>query len=115
MSHVRTMSEVECTLNMHFPSRAVSLAVPNGHATSRHTDVWALIQEDAGGTKCFMGSREVCIIVFASRGARERLAGSHEVAGNFVPAVRCGNPPKKVCKQRLCTHKPTVRRPYYSF
>ena len=50
MSHIRTTSGVKRALSMRFPSRAVSLAVPNGHATSRHTDVWALTQEDAGGS-----------------------------------------------------------------
>ena len=60
LSHVRTMSEVARALSMCFPSRAVSLAVPNGHATSRHTEIWALIQEDAGGTECFANGCEVC-------------------------------------------------------
>ena len=60
LSHVRTTSKVKCALNRRFPSRAVSLAVPNGHATSRHTNVWALIQEDAGWIKCFTNIREVC-------------------------------------------------------
>ena len=50
LSHVRTMPEIARTLSVCLPSRAVSLAVPNGHATSRHTGVWTWVQEDAGGT-----------------------------------------------------------------
>ena len=54
LSHIRTMSEIARALNMRCPSRAVSLAVPNGHATSRHTGVWTWVQEDAGGVILFI-------------------------------------------------------------
>ena len=62
------MSEIERTLNMRFPSRAVSLAVPIGHATSRHTDVWALTQEDAAESNVLQTVVKFVKFISAPRG-----------------------------------------------
>ena len=64
VSHVRPMSEVARALSMHLPSRAVSLAAPNGHATSRHTEVWAISHEDAGGSVSLYMLRKVFLYGF---------------------------------------------------